>query len=42
MGDKEVGHDLPKTGSGKYQKHLIRDIGNAILKKKRMGVTAKL
>ncbi|KAM0426410.1 hypothetical protein ACHAPT_008457 [Fusarium lateritium] len=42
MGDKEVGSDLPKTGSGKYQKHLIRDIGNAILKRKRVGMTARL
>lgn len=33
IGDPEVGDDLPKTGSGKYKKHLIRGIGNALVKK---------
>ncbi|KAM5341498.1 hypothetical protein ACJ41O_014529 [Fusarium nematophilum] len=36
LGDKGVGDELPKTGSGKYQKHLIREIGNAILKRARI------
>jgi acyl-CoA synthetase (AMP-forming)/AMP-acid ligase II len=32
IGDSEVGHDFPKTGSGKHQKHLLRDIGNKLVK----------
>ncbi|KAH8896860.1 4-coumarate-CoA ligase [Thozetella sp. PMI_491] len=29
---KEAGEDLPKTGSGKFQKHLIRAIANKLVK----------
>lgn len=32
LGESDVGEELPKTGSGKYQKHLIRDKGNALVK----------
>lgn len=32
LGDEGVGHELPKTASGKYKKHLIRAQGNALLK----------
>lgn len=32
LGESDVGEELPKTGSGKYQKHLIRAKGNAIVK----------
>lgn len=42
LGHGSVQRDLPKTGSGKYQKHLIREIGNAILKRQGAGVRAKL
>ncbi|KAH8754375.1 hypothetical protein F5883DRAFT_650584 [Diaporthe sp. PMI_573] len=31
IGDRGVGNELPKTGSGKYQKHLLRLKGNAIV-----------
>ncbi|KAH6962481.1 hypothetical protein BKA56DRAFT_498316 [Ilyonectria sp. MPI-CAGE-AT-0026] len=41
LGHGSVQGDLPKTGSGKYQKHLIRKIGNAILKRG-AGVRARL
>jgi acyl-CoA synthetase (AMP-forming)/AMP-acid ligase II len=30
LGDKGVGEDFPKTGSGKHQKHMMRDIGNRL------------
>ncbi|KAL1887170.1 hypothetical protein Sste5346_010381 [Sporothrix stenoceras] len=33
VGDEGVGNDLIKTASGKYQKHLIRALGNGLLKK---------
>ncbi|KXH52679.1 4-coumarate-CoA ligase [Colletotrichum simmondsii] len=33
IGQLDVGTSLPKTGSGKYQKHLIRDLGDALLNK---------
>ncbi len=32
IGDVGVGNDFPKTGSGKHQKHILRDIGNALVK----------
>lgn len=32
LGDEGVGHELPKTASGKYMKHLIRAHGNALLR----------
>lgn len=38
IGDRLVGKEFPKTGSGKYQKHIMRDIGDRIL----AGVRAKL
>ncbi|KAL4756760.1 uncharacterized protein BDW70DRAFT_153926 [Aspergillus foveolatus] len=31
IGDVAVGDDFPKTGSGKHQKHLLRDIGNRLV-----------
>ncbi|KAI3393270.1 hypothetical protein diail_4500, partial [Diaporthe ilicicola] len=30
LGESDVGEELPKTGSGKYQKHLIRAKGNEL------------
>lgn len=32
LGDPGVGDDFPKTGSGKYQKHILRDIGNDLVR----------
>lgn len=32
IGDADVGEDFPKTGSGKHQKHIMRDIGNRLVK----------
>jgi mevalonyl-CoA ligase len=32
IGDLGVGNDFPKTGSGKHQKHILRDIGNMLVK----------
>ncbi|KAH7176870.1 hypothetical protein EDB81DRAFT_898353 [Dactylonectria macrodidyma] len=32
VGAREAVADYPKTGSGKYQKHLLRDIGNRLVK----------
>jgi acyl-coenzyme A synthetase/AMP-(fatty) acid ligase len=32
VGDADVGSDIPKTGSGKYQKHLVRALGNSLVK----------
>ncbi|KAF7548442.1 hypothetical protein G7Z17_g7056 [Cylindrodendrum hubeiense] len=32
VGAQESVADFPKTGSGKYQKHLLRDIGNRLVK----------
>lgn len=40
LGESDVGEELPKTGSGKYQKHLIRAKGNALLKSR--GIRARL
>ncbi|KAK6214905.1 4-coumarate-CoA ligase [Colletotrichum tabaci] len=40
IGHADVGGALPKTASGKYQKHLVRARGNALLK--RPGIQAKL
>ncbi|KAE9575428.1 putative acyl-CoA synthetase [Colletotrichum fructicola] len=40
LGSPDVGSELPKTGSGKYQKHLVRELGNALVKRSR--VQAKL
>ncbi|KAH7137442.1 hypothetical protein B0J13DRAFT_479035 [Dactylonectria estremocensis] len=37
LGHRGIGRELPKTGSGKYQKHLIRDMGEVILKRGRGG-----
>lgn len=31
LGDPNVGDDFPKTGSGKHQKHIMRDIGNRLV-----------
>ncbi|KAL1966032.1 hypothetical protein VTN77DRAFT_4972 [Rasamsonia byssochlamydoides] len=42
IGDQEVGADLPKTGSGKYKKHLIRGIGNELVRKLKKTTRAKL
>ncbi|KAH8809329.1 4-coumarate-CoA ligase [Xylogone sp. PMI_703] len=35
IGDTGVLKELPKTGSGKYQKYLIRQAGNALVKRRR-------
>ncbi|RLL96996.1 hypothetical protein CFD26_104371 [Aspergillus turcosus] len=32
IGDADVGEDFPKTGSGKHQKHILREIGNRLVK----------
>ncbi|RHZ58389.1 uncharacterized protein CDV56_105762 [Aspergillus thermomutatus] len=32
IGDAGVGEDFPKTGSGKHQKHILRDLGNRLVK----------
>ncbi len=32
INDPEVGNDFPKTGSGKHQKHILRSIGEKLLK----------
>jgi mevalonyl-CoA ligase len=31
MGDDDVGSELPKNGSGKIQKHLVREMGNRLV-----------
>lgn len=31
LGDPNVGEDFPKTGSGKHQKHIMREIGNQLV-----------
>lgn len=33
LGDPGVGEDFPKTGSGKHQKHILRDISDQLLGK---------
>lgn len=38
IGDRAIGDDFPKTGSGKHQKHIMRDLGNRLIK----GARAKL
>lgn len=35
LGDKDVGDYFPLTGSGKVKKHLLRDLGNRLLKQRR-------
>lgn len=35
LGEAGVGSELPRTGSGKYRKNLVRDVGNALLRKQR-------
>jgi acyl-coenzyme A synthetase/AMP-(fatty) acid ligase len=40
IGDSNVGSSLPKTGSGKIQKYLVRELGNKLLKE--MGIKSKL
>ncbi|KID95636.1 long-chain fatty-acid-CoA ligase, partial [Metarhizium majus ARSEF 297] len=37
IGDPGVGHDFPKTGSGKHQKHILRDIGARLLRANPVG-----
>jgi acyl-coenzyme A synthetase/AMP-(fatty) acid ligase len=34
IGDPGVGFDFPKTGSGKHQKYILRDIGHRLAKKR--------
>ncbi|KAJ0423053.1 acetyl-CoA synthetase-like protein [Aspergillus carlsbadensis] len=34
LGDPGVGQDFPKTGSGKHQKHILRDIGARLVSAK--------
>ncbi|KAL4928613.1 uncharacterized protein BDV17DRAFT_298521 [Aspergillus undulatus] len=36
IGDVAVGDDFPKTGSGKHQKHLLRDLGNRLVVQRKM------
>lgn len=36
LGDEGVDQELPKTASGKYKKHLIREQGNALLRKQKV------
>lgn len=38
IGDHNVGSDFPKTGSGKHQKHIMRDLANRLVQQ----VKAKL
>jgi acyl-CoA synthetase (AMP-forming)/AMP-acid ligase II len=33
IGDKDVGSDFPKTGSGKHQKHILRELGQTLIRK---------
>lgn len=35
LGEAGVGSELPRTGSGKHRKNLVRDVGNALLRKRR-------
>jgi mevalonyl-CoA ligase len=32
IGDSGIGDDFPKTGSGKHQKHILREIGQRSIK----------
>ncbi|OJJ94673.1 hypothetical protein ASPACDRAFT_1883935 [Aspergillus aculeatus ATCC 16872] len=34
IGDAGVGADFPKTGSGKHQKHLLRELGNRLVRER--------
>jgi len=34
IGDSGVGDDFAKTGSGKYQKHIMRERGNALVRQR--------
>lgn len=40
IGDARVGDDFPKTGSGKHQKHILREIGNGLVEESK--IKAKL
>lgn len=40
IGDRGVSDEFPKTGSGKHQKHIMRDLGNRLVAGK--GLRAKL
>jgi acyl-CoA synthetase (AMP-forming)/AMP-acid ligase II len=33
IGDRDVGSDFPKTGSGKHQKHIMRDLANRLVQR---------
>ena len=33
IGDPGIGNDYPKTGSGKVQKHILRDIGQRLIQR---------
>lgn len=33
IGDQDVGSDFPKTGSGKHQKHIMRDLANRLVRR---------
>lgn len=33
IGDPGMGGDFPKTGSGKHQKHIMRELGERLVKK---------
>lgn len=33
IGDQNVGSDFPKTGSGKHQKHIMRDLANRLVQR---------
>ncbi|OCT45932.1 putative acyl-CoA synthetase YngI [Cladophialophora carrionii] len=37
IGDEGVGNDFPKTGSGKIMKHVLRDVGERLVKQGRGG-----
>ncbi|KAI1872770.1 uncharacterized protein JN550_003644 [Neoarthrinium moseri] len=42
VGDPGTGNEIPKTGSGKYQKHLVRRLGNRLVKARRSCSNPKL
>lgn len=33
IGDPGVGHEFPKTGSGKHQKHIMRHVGTQLVER---------
>ena len=37
LGERGMGDDFPKTGSGKHQKHLLREIVNRLVKERHIG-----